>query len=254
MSNIAYSNVNHLLDKSNNTSDSLPQIKDIPNFLNPINENWGIGKYFTTTDATSYIWDKYKQRTSISYSLYSCFVTYKTLNESNYLRVLDALDSEYNPIENYNRTETTSVTDLMGEQSHRLGEFNVGVSAQHTVNVNGEQTTTNENKLSKNPYDSSAFYETEKNNENMQISARTDSATTDPVTTTTSERLNKDLSYTDTHTTNSKISGNIGTVSTQNMLQQEIQLRKQSLIQAYYDNFINQYTFYVDRDDSGYNI
>lgn len=254
MSNSAYTNVNHLLDKSNKTSDSLLQIKDIPNFLNPINENWGLGEYFNTTDATTYIFEKYKERTCINNSLYNCFISYKLLNEANYLRVLNALDSEYNPIENYNRTETTSVTDLMGEQSHRLGEFNVGVSAQHTVNVNGEQTTTNENKLSKNPYDSSAFYETEKNNENMQISARTDSSTTDPVTTTTSERLNKDLSYTDTHTTNSKISGNIGVTTTQQMLQQEIEMRKQSLIQAYYDNFINQYTFYVDRDDFGYNI
>lgn len=252
--NNAYKNVNYLLDKNNATSDSLPQIKDIPNFLDPIDEEWGLGEYFHRTEATRYIWEKYKERTCINHYLYGCFISYKALNETNYLKVLDALDTEYNPIENYNRTETTTVTDTMGEQSHKFGEFDVEVSEQHTETVNGTQTTTNENKLSKNPYDSSSYYETEKNNDSMTVGQRTDTATTDPVTTTTSERLNKDLAYTDTHTTTSHTTGNIGVTSTQQMLQQEIELRKQSIIQAYYDNFINQYTFYVDRDDTGYII
>lgn len=235
-------------------SDILQELKQLPTVADGIEPTgseplfYEIGEYCSNTNAMNYMIEKYGNRIFITKLPKIAFATYRAMNLSNYLKILDALKMEYNPIENYNRKEYSTVTQANGERTTKIGEQtftngNTNVSVSESAQTNGIL-----NKHSVNPYDSSSYYENEKDDNTQTLGAKTTTTLGARVENTNGERTDKILNYTDSTTTDSSITGNIGVTTTQQMLQSEIELRMKSVIEMYYDNFINQYTFYTERE------
>ena len=141
-----------------------------------------------------------------------------------FTKSVSALLTEYNPIENYNNTETESV-EITGETS-TTSENSATASGETTTNTTGETTET----LS--PYDSENFNNNSKNNSSgvtSESSSSTDNSS-NTMSGTTSQSNNRTL----------KRSGNIGVTTSQQMIQSEIDLRKNDLINDFF-NIVQNY-------------
>ena len=130
-------------------------------------------------------------------------------------RAKTALYAEYNPIDNYDRTELT--TDAgSGFDSTEYGARQATTGQQQ--NTRGGHTDTNTHSVA--PYDSSTL-----------VNSDQDSTTVGSATDTLGQRIDSENAHTDTYrkgstmTRNSHISGNIGVTTTQQMIESELRLR-----------------------------
>ena len=131
---------------------------------------------------------------------------------------------EYNPIENYNSTETENI-EISGENS-TTSENSTTATGETTTNTTGETTET----LS--PYDSENFNNNSKNNTSGVTSESSSSSdnSSNTMSGTSSQSNNRSL----------KRSGNIGVTTSQQMIQSEIDLRKNDLINDFF-NIVQNY-------------
>ena len=135
----------------------------------------------------------------------------------NWGRMLTALTAQYNPIENYDRNELSTVagsgsdSDTYGAQTNNYGQRKV--TDVHSVT----------------PYDSSTMSPDDKNEQTEDAKSDTLGTHTDTHTKGTTE------------TTTSRIHGNVGVTTNQHMITEELELRKQNIIErimADVDSFI----------------
>lgn len=143
---------------------------------------------------------------------------------NRFTKSVNVLLADYNPIENYNSTETESI-DISGQNSS-TSEISTTSSGETSSNSTGETTET----LS--PYDSENFNNNSKNNSSgvtTENSSTTDNSS-NTMSATTSQINNRTL----------KRSGNIGVTTTQQMIQSEIELRKNDLINDFF-NIVQNY-------------
>lgn len=143
---------------------------------------------------------------------------------NRFTKSVNVLLSDYNPIENYNSTETESI-EISGENSS-TSEISTNSSGQTTSNTSGETTET----LS--PYDSENFNNNSKNNSSGLTTESSSSAdnSSNTMSGTSSQSNNRTL----------KRSGNIGVTTSQQMIQSEIDLRKNDLINDFF-NIVQNY-------------
>lgn len=143
---------------------------------------------------------------------------------NRFTKSVNALLSEYNPIENYNSTETESI-EMSGTNS-TTSENSTTATGEITTNTTGETIET----LS--PYDSENFNNNSKNNSSgvtTENSSNSDNSS-NTMSGTTSQSNNRTL----------KRSGNIGVTTSQQMIQSEIELRKNDLINDFF-NIVQNY-------------
>lgn len=177
-------------------------------------------------------------------------------NAYNINTLYSSIIQEYNPIENYNRTEETSET-ITGSSTDtkdntlttQAGERNT----QYTDNLGKAVTTNNENAgeiisvtesaNTVSPEDSETFYNKDKTTTNNTQNAVTNTNTTTRDAVTNSGNA-KDNAYTDTNTSSgidtnehretvtrsSKITGNIGVTTSQQMILSQRELANLNLI------------------------
>lgn len=131
---------------------------------------------------------------------------------------------EYNPIENYNSTETENI-EITGENS-TTSENSTTTTGETTTNTTGENTET----LS--PYDSENFNNNSKNNSTALTTENSSSSDN------SSNTMSGTSSQTNARTL--KRSGNIGVTTSQQMIQSEIELRKNDLINDFF-NIVQNY-------------
>ena len=131
---------------------------------------------------------------------------------------------EYNPIENYNSTETENI-EITGENS-TTSENSTTTTGETTTNTTGENTET----LS--PYDSENFNNNSKNNSTALTTENSSSSdnSSNTMSGTSSQSNARTL----------KRSGNIGVTTSQQMIQSEIELRKNDLINDFF-NIVQNY-------------
>lgn len=143
---------------------------------------------------------------------------------NRFTKSVNVLLSDYNPIENYNSTETENI-EITGNTTNS-SEISTTSSGETTSNTSGETTET----LS--PYDSENFNNNSKNNSSgitTESSSSTDSSS-NSMSGTTSQSNNRTL----------KRSGNIGVTTSQQMIQSEIELRKNDMINDFF-NIVQNY-------------
>lgn len=146
---------------------------------------------------------------------------------NRFTKSVNVLLSDYNPIENYNSTETESI-DISGQNSS-TSEISTTSSGETSSNSTGETTET----LS--PYDSENFNNNSKNNSSgvtTENSSTTDTSS-NTMSGTTTQSNNRTL----------KRSGNIGVTTSQHMIQSEIELRKNDLINDFF-NIVQNYILF----------
>lgn len=161
--------------------------------------------------------------------------TLRTVLESNNYRLeknWESVLAEFNPIENYDRYEDSTINDTIniGQKTATVsaGEHKTvtNIGEREQTNTNGEQDTTTTSESKTTPFDSGDYSKaTDKNTTTSNSESYTDTIHTDGATDTTTQNAYTDTStenaHTDTeiHTTTSHIHGNIGVVDAPTMLE-----------------------------------
>lgn len=133
---------------------------------------------------------------------------------NEYTTKVGLLLMDYNPIENYNSTETESTTS---ENTTTSGNENTTTTTTNSTTENSGETT---NKVS--PYDNENF-----NNDN---NTTTTSTTTGNATDTTTINDSGNMSSNGTLSRTLTRKGNIGVTTTQQMIESEYELRAKNLV------------------------
>ena len=133
---------------------------------------------------------------------------------NEYTTKVGLLLMDYNPIENYNSSETESTTS---ENTTTSGNENTTTTTTNSTTENSGDTT---NKVS--PYDSENF-----NNDNNTTTTNT---TTGNATDTTTINDSGNMSSNGTSSRTLTRKGNIGVTTTQQMIESEYELRAKNLV------------------------
>lgn len=133
---------------------------------------------------------------------------------NEYTTKVGLLLMDYNPIENYNSSETETTTS---ENTTTSGNENTTTTTTNSTTENSGETT---NKVS--PYDSENF-----NNDNNTTTTNT---TTGNATDTTSINDSGNMSSNGTSSRTLTRKGNIGVTTTQQMIESEYELRAKNLV------------------------
>lgn len=165
------------------------------------------------------------------------WINFLSLYYQDWLKIYDAYNATYNPIENYNSQETNIYQTMDGEQTNTVTH-----GKTTTITANNLKTTNNVT-----TFDSSTPIES---NDNVQTgnSTESDSGTTTTVTDTDVKSLTVDgTTYTAdrVNAETKKRSGNIGVMTTQNMLEQEKNLRMSPPVELLLDRFIAKYAYHT---------
>lgn len=155
------------------------------------------------------------------------FDSYNKLMASNLKSQLDVMKATYNPIENYDNNEESTTTIGIKEENFKKG------TNTDTTEVGQGQITTKSDVTS---YESNTFADADK--VTTDESART-------TTTTLGERTDIRTEKEHIDTFKKRIHGNIGIVSSQQMIESELELRKRNVITEYLTEFATMY-FFID--------
>lgn len=149
------------------------------------------------------------------------FTSFLVGNAYEYQRQWDALKAEYNPIENYDRKEDSTTT--------REAKTDTLHMPQLKTTSSGGTTTVKEDT---SPFDS-GFEDAIK------------STSTLPETWTRQDAYDQDTDYgEDKSTINSRIHGNVGVTTNQQMIAAELELRAKTFINEIINDIFNKLTIY----------
>ena len=155
------------------------------------------------------------------------FDSYNKLMSSNLKSQLDVMTAVYNPLENYDSNEESTSTIGVKEENFKKG------TNTDTTEVGQGQITTKSDVTS---YESNTFADSDK--VTTDESART-------TTTTLGERTDIRIENEHIDRFESRIHGNIGIVSSQQMIESELELRKRNVVTEYLTEFATMY-FFID--------
>lgn len=143
-------------------------------------------------------------------------------------KLYNVLNSEYNPIENYNRVENTTINNTGNETTNENINNSEVLTGGHTNNNTNENT-----------HKVSAFNDENFSNDSNDVNNSTDVFTYNNETKTNTATNTSSKNNTGTNETHSTISGNIGVTTTQQMIVSEIELRKYNLVNEFYSDLDN---------------
>lgn len=222
--------------------------------IRPIITLWGLYQYDTSIFDKMLIPETLDKDTLLGY-----FFMYVGSNESRYgdpeefkalievwsrarkpewKRMCDALQVEYNPIENYDRTEEHEEIETNKYTETENNTRNSNGNDTTTENTNGHTENSEENNVS-------AFNTTTYQPKN-QVSGNSNSTseTSSTVSRTLEDIDNKDINGKNdvTRTHNSRVHGNIGVTTNQQMIQSELELRMYNIYKTITMDFENEFT------------
>ena len=155
------------------------------------------------------------------------FESYNALMSSNLKSQLDVMKAAYNPIENYDNNEESTITTGVKEENFKKG------ANTDTTEVGQGQITTKSDVTS---YESNTFADADK--VTTDESART-------TTTTLGERTDIRTEKEHIDKFEKRIHGNIGVTTSQEMIESELELRKRNVVTEYLTEFATMY-FFID--------
>lgn len=187
---------------------------------------------------TDYI--KYRYNNYVTeFELYKLWINYSNIHDKDFAKAYKAWTATYDPLENYNGTETNIYLNQHG------GTTDTTTHGKVTTNATGVGGVTTTNKVT--TYDDTEFRNDSKTTQEGTTTS-TDSGTTSVATTHTPATLTVDsVEYSADEITAEQKNrhGNLGVTSSQKMLTEEVQLRLRPLIEMYVDEFVSQYCYYV---------
>lgn len=141
-------------------------------------------------------------------------------------RICDALRAEYNPIENYDRTEEHKETETEDNTRNSTGNDTT------KENTSGTTENSEENKVS--AFDSSSYQPKNK----VTGSSNSTSEGTSTVNRTLEDRENREVN----RTNETRTHGNIGVTTNQQMIQSELELRMYNIYKEIALEFEDEFT------------
>ena len=181
------------------------------------------------------------------------FVYYKTIFQDDLNRLYNAWITEYNPLDNYDRHEDSS-TDTSKEESHSISESGEN-SNEKSDDISGTDSTTEIFKNTTEEYESgmnsSATYTPDRKSTNASLEKGNTTDTSKEESHSISEsgsfssEKSDDISGTDSTTVSSHIRGNIGVMSSQDLEDQEQNLRMKMQIENYVKLIVDKFTIMI---------
>ena len=157
--------------------------------------------------------------------------------KESFQRWVDALAIEYAPLENYDRMEHWTDEKDLTNNLDSTGTSNSTGTADTTDTITSSSTTEN----TKSAYDSSTYQPNDKSETHTTSTEIVDTDTTDSTTTT----LSSDTVVNDDNEHNGRIHGNIGVTTSQQMLNQELDLGYWNLYQRITQLFLQEFVIPV---------
>ena len=172
------------------------------------------------------------------------------INVSVWNRIFTESKLTYNPIENYNRTETETITDSRTDAHSGIDVVHTGSMNTAQSSATSTQTGTgNDTQINKQTaYESVAEYV---HDSSMMDSTRNNSESTSGNGTESLERTDttthgEQIAHNGTNTRENHTAGNIGVTTSQQMLEQEIEVAaKLNVMQMIVDSFKNRFCLLV---------
>ena len=166
---------------------------------------------------------------------------------------INALNIDYNPLENYDRMEEWSDAGSRtntGTVSDTGSITNTGTQSTNTTgkdNFTGSGNSTNTDEIS--AYNSSSFQNDKKNTTNSSNSSETNTTTnstrTDNLTESNSNTRTDNLSEKTNSNRIGRAHGNIGVTTSQQMLQSELDIAKWNIYEQITDLFLSEFCIMV---------
>lgn len=165
-----------------------------------------------------------------SSELATVFSRYNSRMSENLKKSLDAFNTEYNPLENYDKNEEITYTFGETKEIFSKGEqTNKTITGEsHGMDIYSEST-----------YEQDTFVN--KNKSESNIDERTD-------TMTDGQRSDNRTISSYQNVTKNRTHGNIGVTTSQQMLESELEMRKHDIIFDYIKDFADKYFFIVQND------
>ena len=192
----------------------------------------------TSSLLLSYLYDTYGNYKTYA-PLANLWFMYDSTHHADFLKAWAAWTAQYDPLENYNGTETNVRQYMDGETTETISH---GKTTTNTIKGNGMKTETQVTTFdSETPRDDTVTI-------NTGSTETADSGTT----TTTTDQSVKSLTVDGESYTADKIEaetknrhGNLGVTTSQQMITSERDMRSNPLITMYLDGFISDYAYYV---------
>ena len=166
---------------------------------------------------------------------------------------INALNIDYNPLENYDRMEEWSDTGSRintGTVSDSGSRKNTGTQSTETEvndNFKGSENSTSSDEIS--AYNSNSFQNDKKNTTNSSNSSETNTKTnstrTDNLTESNSNTRTDNLSEKTNSNRIGRAHGNIGVTTSQQMLQSELDIAKWNIYEQITDLFLSEFCIMV---------
>lgn len=164
--------------------------------------------------------------------LHKLFHTYLDYAVYDFQRAYDTITSEYNPIENYNKVSEITESAKRGD-------------VVNSTALNSMSTTDNTG-LTTN-YATS--FESSAEKETGQTDGTSNSTTTtsggDTATTSYSDTTYNGITASEINKTTERTTGNIGVMSTQDMIKQELEIRLNNIKYDFIKRFVGRYCYFV---------
>lgn len=161
-------------------------------------------------------------------------------NMWSWQKMCDVLDEEYNPIENYDRTEEWSDQNQSTETSHDQSDESNGFENLRTDNLKEKNSGTNRRQ---NVAFNSGLTDAEKNIVDGSIN---NTGTQKHVENGHRNTINDgDRSGNSSSTHTGRVHGNIGVTTTQQMIQSELELAKFNIYETIADSFVQEFCLMV---------
>ena len=168
--------------------------------------------------------------------------------------IWESLNAEYSPIENYDRTEVTTTLNNENNTTEYLGSVESVKSGSVESVKSGREINSNGNGITSTNYvtgyNDGGFVEDSKNvttgNTETSYDNLKDVSTYNNLKDTNNFTNRKDVdTIKQDNTINSRIHGNIGVTTNQQMITQELELRKQSAIDCIIKSFVDEVSIMI---------
>ena len=161
-------------------------------------------------------------------------------NMWSWQKMCDVLDEEYNPIENYDRTEEWSDQNQSTETSHDQSDESNGFENVRTDNLKEKNSGTNRRQ---NVAFNSGLTDAEKNIVDGSVDNTGTQKHIENGHRNTINDGDKSGNSSSTHT--GRVHGNIGVTTTQQMIQSELELAKFNIYETIADSFVQEFCLMV---------
>lgn len=161
----------------------------------------------------------------------------KTLYLDKWNKMYEALMAEYNPIDNYNITETREISETDNSESNSRSE-STGNNTGNSSSTNNQTGSTDDDVYAFNSESATKDRRSNSSNNVDGTSEYADNTSNNSNSNMTSNRTNNV-----TNTRNGK--GNIGVTTSQKMITEELELRKYILLDDVFNDICNELTLRI---------